>query len=189
MPEQQQKRSRLKGCLWGLFKLFIYFILFCLAYVALVLYSIKDNCVRLTNGYMIGHPAIFHSNDGSYEMVLRDPTGKVILRTDFSIRFSRHPTNPKLVILEYSNDSKKHLIMPGEGMMDLIYPEEENERKWNEPNLRYPNDTSIFLTDLYYVLLKLKYHDKYSSIDCNTPWFDWQGQGLTPTWKWLFNLK
>lgn len=189
MSEQPQKRSRLKGCLWGLFKLFIYFILFCISYAALVLYSIKDTCVRLTNGYMIGHPAIFHSNHFHTEMVLRDPTGKIILRTERMIRFKRHPTNPKLVILEYSDDSEKDVIMPGEGMMDLIYPEKKWGHKWNEPDKKYPQRTSIILTSLDGVLRKLKYDDKYRAIDCNTPWFDWEGQGLTPTWKWLFNLK
>lgn len=158
-----------KGCLWHLLKYFSIFLCLCIAYVGFMLFARKDACVRLSNGYMIGHPAIFHRNkDIVYEMVLRNAEGEILLKTDDWIRFHRHLTNPDIVILEYAD---KRLEMPGHAMMELIFDQERHNRKWNEPKKGYPNHTSLGLIDLYSVLKKLTNSKEFRSNGCKTPWF------------------
>ena len=174
MTRKATSHNKLKGCLWALFKYFSIFLLLCAFYVAFFLFLKKDACVKLPNGYMIGHPAIFHRNKRlSYEMVLRDPDGNVVFRTDDWIQFHRHPTNSDLVVLEYKDGTMKRLEMPGHDMMEIIFPSKKYGRKWNEKREAYPNDTSILLTGLASVLFKLERHKRFRTPDCNTPWFDW----------------
>jgi len=152
--------NRIRGCLWSLLKYFCIFLCLCFAYVAIILFARKNACVRLSNGYMIGHPAIFHSNKDLYEMVLRNAEGKILLKTDNWIRYYRHPTKSDIVILEYGDESVE---MPGRSMMKLIFDEKHHKRKWNEPDKEFSDDTAIIATDLYLTLKRLEGSKEFRS--------------------------
>lgn len=168
MRKKADFKNIAKGCLWRLLKYFCIFLCLCIAIVAFFLFLDKNSCVRLSNGYMIGHSAIFHSNKYLYEMVLRNAEGKILLKTDNWVHFERHPTNPDIVILDYGDE---RVEMPGRSMMKLIYDEKHHKRKWNEPDKEFPDDTAIIATGLYSILKRLENSKEFWSSDCNTPWF------------------
>lgn len=101
-------------------------------------------------------------------MVLRNADGEVLLKTDNWVNFDRHPTNPDIVILTYGDE---RVEMPGHSMMKLIYDGKQHEKKWNEPDKEYPNSMSIVATGLYSILKRLENSKRFSSSNCNTPWF------------------
>ena len=173
MEREVSSKNSSKGCLWVILK---YSGVFLFLFVALIIWaSINYDaiCVVLPNGYMVGRAAIFQSDDdGHPDMILRDATGKFLIKTDKSVRFHRHPTNSDLVILEYGKKPRRRLEMPGHEMMELIYDSDFTGRKWNEKKKKYPNDTSIITTSLYGVFYWLRPSPKFETTSCGTPWFE-----------------
>ena len=126
----------------------------------------------LHSGYMIGRAAIFdRDDDGHTDMILRDAMGNVLIKTDRSVHFHRHPTNSNLVILEYGKNPSQRMEMRGHEVMPLIFDSDFAGRKWNEKKKKYPNDTSIFWTGFFHVFLKLRPSPKFKTKSCGTPLF------------------
>lgn len=173
MVREASSNNKNIGWLWVVLK---YFSVFLFLFVALIIWASMRyvaDCVVLPNGYLIGYSAIFQNDDdGHPDMILRDITGRILIKTDKSIRFHRHPKNSDLVILEYGKNPRQRLEMPGHEMMPLIFDSDFVGRKWNEKKKKYPNDTSIFWTGFYHVFLKLRSSSKFKTKSCGTPWFE-----------------
>ena len=110
MTRRADTRNKRKGCFWA-FLNYSSALLFLLA-LLIILGSFKyvADCVVLPNGYMIGYSAIFQrDDDGHPDMIVRDATGKILIKTDKAINFHRYPTNSDLVILEYGKNPRRRV--------------------------------------------------------------------------------
>ncbi|MEM9591439.1 MAG: hypothetical protein AAF967_08890 [Pseudomonadota bacterium] len=142
-------------------------------YVGLIIYLKHAYCVVLPNGYMIGHVAVFKLEpDVAVDVYLRDPNGRLLLRTDSWVNLDRVPKDPNLVKLSYPGGAME---MDGRKMIPLIldgYDFAARNRMWNEPDPQYPNSTSIIATDLWGIYLALRKSRDFEMVNCGTPWFD-----------------
>ncbi|MEG6507838.1 hypothetical protein V6C03_02540 [Methyloligella sp. 2.7D] len=146
----------------------------CSAWVMFVLYMSRGACVVLPNGYLLGYAMIIPSNAyASDDMILRDPAGKIIVRTDYDILLERVPGKPNQVKV-ISRGGK--MEMDGSVMMPLVWNESafgHDRRKWNEPRGEAPGSLSIFYTSFWDVYLALLPSPNIKKVSCGTPWFDW----------------
>lgn len=156
-----------------LFKFLLFLGVLAAAYVALVSYSSRAYCVVLPNGYMIGHVAVLRFEPNfQVDMLLRDPSGRELLRSDAWIELERIPEKPGQLKIKLAQGA---LEMPGEEIMLAFrdqHDAEQNGRTWGEPNANNPDDVSITSTDLYTLYYRLKKSRKFEMANCGTPWFD-----------------
>ncbi|ODR99449.1 hypothetical protein AUC68_05645 [Methyloceanibacter methanicus] len=136
----------------------------------------------LPGGYMLGYASILNPNPLAMpDLVLRDSSGKVLIKTDDFVRLDRDPDDPTRFYLRYSDVS---VNFPGEKLMPLIwywngwYWDDEGlgaakRRKWNEPKPGLPRDLSIMAIGLSLIYDPLIRSGEFDVESCNTPWFDW----------------
>lgn len=157
------------------------FALLCGIYIVLVLTLKRGPCVVLPNGYMIGYSSILNpSPDGLFKMVLRDPSGEIILRTDYSMKFVRHPDDDRRVIAKFPGGIDFDL--PGEELMLAIlylHPyqldkedPEYSSKTWPQIAKGLPEGESLGWYGIGLVYEKLTLSKKFKGVSCGTPWFD-----------------
>ena len=155
--------------------------MFAVFYVFLILYLKHAYCVVLPNGYMIAYSSILNpSPDGLYKTVLRDPSGKIVLRTDYMMRFLRHPDDDRRVIAKFPGEIE--LDLPGEELMLAVLYLHPNRLKKEDPEYRsaswpeiskgLPEGASLGWYGIGLVYEKLKLSKKFKRVGCGTPWFD-----------------
>ncbi|GFO82235.1 hypothetical protein [Methyloceanibacter sp.] len=145
----------------------------CGSWLVFAAYMNKGRCVVLPNGYKVGHVSVFRFKpDFQFDMLLRDPQGKILMRTDNFIRFYRDPKDTRRVDLQYPGGT---LNMVGVEMMPLIWDEgnvQQYGRKWNEPRPAPDTSLSIIITNFLLVYNRLKRSGQFEMVGCGTPWFD-----------------
>lgn len=147
-----------------------YMLMLAILYVGSIVYLKHAYCVILPNNYMIGYPSIFGpTDDGLVDMLLRDTSGRTVLRTDAWIDFDRGPENPSMVRLNHPGGAME---MDGTKIMPLIWdghPIGGPKRNWNEPKPDHPRSVDIISTDFWTVYLKLRKSGDFDKVDCGTP--------------------
>jgi hypothetical protein len=163
----------LKTFLRGLLKTFVVLLWIGTVWIVLEHYLSRESCVVLPNGYMIGYPNIFGPEDeGLVDMILRDPSGKIVIRTNADVPLERVPGRPNRVKMIYPGGAME---MDGTKMMPLIWeghPITGPKHKWNEPKPGYPDSVSILYTDFWGIYLWLRRSNKFETVSCGTPLFD-----------------
>ena len=145
-------------------------------------YEERNYCVVLPNGYMIGYSSILNpSPNGLYRMVLRDPTGNILIRSDFDIQFVRHPVRHDRVIARFPRDIE--LDLDGEKLMPAIlhlhpYSLIKEDPKystitWSEISRELSKDESLGWYGAALVHQKLMLSPNFKRVDYGTPWFNW----------------
>lgn len=158
------------------------FAVLCAGWVALALYLNNGLCAVLPNGYMIGYSSILNpSPDVLFKTVLRDPSGKIVLRTDYMMRFLRHPDDHRRVIAKFPGEIE--LDLPGEELMLAVLYLHPNRLKkedpeyhsasWTEISNGLPEGASLGWYGIGLVYEKLKLSRKFKRVGCGTPWYDW----------------
>lgn len=151
------------------------------AWIALVYIGRRGSCAVLPNGYMIGFTYIFgEDDDGHRDMVLRDRTGKVLIRTDYSMQFLRHPDRYERVIVKFPGDIR--LDLHGEDLMPVVLYQDMDGQPtinprypklpWSELSRHLAADESLGWYGIDLVHAKLRRSRKFQLVDCGTPWFN-----------------
>ncbi len=164
----------LKMLLRGLLNTFVVLLWIGTVWIVLEHYLSRESCVVLPNGYMIGYPNIFGPEDeGLVEMILRDPSGEVLVRAD-DVYLERVPGKPDQVKVIYRGGAME---MDGTKMMPLIWDDHSSRwhdgRKWNEPDPDDPGSVGILSTSFWSIYLWLRRSNEFETVSCGTPWFDW----------------
>ena len=150
-------------------------------YVAIALHARPSLCVVLPNGYMIGHASIIKRDRSIFrKMVLRDPTGKVLVTTDYMMRFLRHPSDHRRVIAKFPGDIE--LDLPGEELMPAVLyldpydlekvDPEYHSASWPKISQGLPEGASLGWLGISLLYEKLELSKKFEMVNCGTPWFD-----------------
>ncbi|MEM9591440.1 MAG: hypothetical protein AAF967_08895 [Pseudomonadota bacterium] len=160
---------------------FFHLLMLAVSYVVLILYLRHAYCVVLPNGHMIGYSSILNpSPDGLFKMVLRDPTGKALVTTDYMMRFVRHPNDDQRVLARFPGNIE--LDLPGEELMPAVlyihpYGAERVEPEyysaaWTEISQSLSEDASFGWLGISLLYEKLELSKKFEIVNCGTPWFD-----------------
>ncbi|MEM7399550.1 MAG: hypothetical protein AAGF48_10985 [Pseudomonadota bacterium] len=151
------------------------------AWLGLALYLNKGRCIVLPDGYMIGYSSIIKRDQSIFwEMVLRDPTGKVLVTTDYMMRFVRHPNDDQRVLARFPGNIE--LDLPGEELMPAvlyIHPygaervePEYHSASWPKISQGLPEGASLGWLGISLLYEKLELSKKFEMVNCGTPWFD-----------------
>lgn len=150
-------------------------------YVGLNTYLNYAYCVVLPNGHMIGYSSILNPNsNGLYRMVLRDPSGKILIRSEFDIQFVRDPDRHDRVLARFSRDIVFDLdgekLMPAilylhPNSFDKVDPQYSAVR-WSEVSRALSKNESLGSYGAALVYQKLVLGGNFKTVKCGTPWFD-----------------
>ena len=123
---------------------------------------------------MIGHVAIFKFEpDVAVDMLLRDASGTVVVRTDDFVNFEFHPSDPNRVLLQTPSGE---LDLDARVSMPAVLEEKSSwnyVRKWQKSLKGSTGSTHILGTGLYAIYESLRLSPDFDKVDCGTPWFDW----------------
>jgi len=163
---------------------FFHLLMLAVFYVGLILYMRHAYCVVLPNAYMIGYASILNpSPDVLFKMVLRDPTGKLLVTTDYMMRFVLHPNDERRVIAKFPGGIE--LDLPGEELMPAVlyidpygperFEPEYYSASWTEISRKLPDGASFGYLGISLLYEKLELSKKFEMVNCGTPWFDRDG--------------
>ena len=141
----------------------------------------RFECVVLSNGSTIEYTSIWPTEydyfwpswlatDWPPSMTLRDAKGRILIKSNSSVRFLRVPSNPDMVLLKYGKKDSQEMRMFGRGIMPIVFDRRFSGKIWNEPKDGFPDDTSITTTDLQSIHHFLRDHETYRRRWCRSIW-------------------
>lgn len=156
-------------------------VLLATAYVVWAICDTWGYCVVLPNGYMIGHVSLWkRKEDPFWDMYLRDPAGKILVRSDESVDLARHPSNHERVIARFPGGIEMDLY--GEEIMPVILHLNLAERRskmfgdnvpaWHEESRLSSKGERVGLIRMRTAYAKLRRSGQFELVSCGTPWFD-----------------
>ncbi|MDJ0513406.1 MAG: hypothetical protein QNJ62_08180 [Methyloceanibacter sp.] len=153
--------------------------------IGLPLYTNKGRCIAMPGGYTLGYASIVNPDPKELPAhVLRDPSGKVLIKTAGFVELERDPEDPTRFYIRYFDVS---VNFPGEKLMPYIltwngwqWDEERPSatrrmKKWTEPLPKPPHDLRIMAIGLALIYDPLLQSEEFDVEYCGTPWFD-QGE-------------
>jgi len=152
-----------------------------IAWIAMTNVAARLKCVELPGGATIEYASFWPTEYKMFwpawlatewppQMILRDAAGRVLIKSDNSVRFVRVPPDPGKVILTYGRHEDETLTLDGRDFMPLIYEPGLFGRNWNDPRKIDPNNLSVMWTDLLSIHHALRDHSEYGRSWCRSIW-------------------
>ncbi len=133
--------------------------------------SARVECVVLPNRATIEHATFLPQSfpvDKIMDMTLRDAGGKILVTGDPLVRFLRHPSDERKIILRYRSSPIEEMEMYHFGVLELIFSDNVFQ---NIRNVSKYDDRNIITTGLQLIFRELRDYPEYTRSWCKRDWF------------------